>query len=138
MENNQTFVEAIAKQKNCHMSARKMRLAADIIRGVDAGKALNILKFTKKEAAQWLEKVLTAAIANWSVLTGEEADDFNLVVKKIWIDQGAQLKRFRPAPHGRAHRIRKHSCHINIIVENKVSLPENTEVEELEVVEETE
>lgn len=137
MENHNSFVEAVAKQKNCHMSARKMRLAADIIRGVDAKKALDILKFTKKEAAQWLEKVLTSAIANWGVLTGEEADDFNLVVKSIWIDQGSQLKRFRPAPHGRAHRIRKHSCHINIIVENKVALPENIEVEELEV-EETE
>lgn len=118
MEQNQEFVTAVAKIKNCQMSARKMRLVADIIRGVEVEKALGILKFTKKEAARWLDKLLTSAIANWTVLTGEEADDYNLVVSAIWVDQGSQLKRFRPAPHGRAHRIRKHFCHVTLQVTN--------------------
>ncbi|BDS14208.1 50S ribosomal protein L22 [Aureispira anguillae] len=122
MEQNQEFVTAVAKIKNCQMSARKMRLVADIIRGVEVEKALGILKFTKKEAARWLDKLLTSAIANWSVLTEEEADDYNLVVSAIWVDQGSQLKRFRPAPHGRAHRIRKHFCHVTLQVTNTKTL----------------
>lgn len=137
MEQNQEFVTAVAKIKNCQMSARKMRLSADIIRGVEVEKALAILKFTKKEGARWLEKLLTSAIANWNVLTGEEADDYNLVVSAIWVDQGPQLKRFRPAPHGRAHRIRKHFCHVTLQVSNTKAL-EAPVVEEAEVVEETE
>lgn len=133
MEQNKEFVTAVAKIKSCQMSARKMRLVADIIRGVEVEKALAILKFTKKEAARWLDKSLTSAIANWSVLTGEEADDYNLVVSAIWVDQGAQLKRFRPAPHGRAHRIRKHSCHVTLQVTNRKALEPEVEVnEELE------
>jgi len=119
MEQNKEFITAVAKLKNCQMSARKMRLVANIIRGVEVDKALGILKFTKKEAADWLEKLLTSAIANWSVTAqDEEADDYNLVVKEIFVDQGSQLKRFRPAPHGRAHRIRKHFCHVTIKVCN--------------------
>jgi len=139
MEQNKEFVTAVAKIKNCHMSARKMRLVADIIRGQQAEKALGILKFTKKEAASWLDKLLTPAIANWSVLTGEEADDHDLVVSAIWVDQSAQLKRFRPAPHGRAHRIRKHFCHVTIQVTNKKALEQQVEVStEAVEVEETE
>ncbi|MFK7796859.1 MAG: 50S ribosomal protein L22 [Aureispira sp.] len=133
MEQNKEFVTAVAKIKNCQMSARKMRLVADIIRGVEVEKALAILKFTKKEAARWLDKSLTSAIANWSVLTSEEADDYNLVVSAIWVDQGSQLKRFRPAPHGRAHRIRKHSCHVTLQVTNRTALEPEVEVtDELE------
>lgn len=122
MEQSQEFVTAVAKIKSCQMSARKMRLVADIIRGVEVEKALGILKFTKKEAARWLDKLLTSAIANWGVLTEEEADDYELVVSAIWVDQGAQLKRFRPAPHGRAHRIRKHFCHVTLQVTNTKTL----------------
>lgn len=123
MEQNKEFITAVAKLKNCQMSARKMRLVANIIRGVEVDKALGILKFTKKEAAKWLEKLLTSAIANWSVKAqDEEADDYNLVVKAIWVDQGSQLKRFRPAPHGRAHRIRKHFCHVTIEVCNQKAI----------------
>lgn len=118
MVQNQEVVKAVAKIKNCQMSARKMRLVADIIRGENVEKALGVLKFTKKEAATWLEKLLTSAVANWNVKTEEEADDFGLVVSSIWVDQGPQLKRFRPAPHGRAHRIRKHSCHVTLEVIN--------------------
>jgi large subunit ribosomal protein L22 len=127
MEQNKEFVTAVARIKNCQMSARKMRLVADIIRGKEVEKALGILKFTKKEAARWLDKSLTSAIANWSVLTGEEADDYNLVVSAIWVDQAPQLKRFRPAPHGRAHRIRKHFCHVTIEVSNKTAIEPTVE-----------
>lgn len=136
MEQNQEFVTAVARIRNCQMSARKMRLAADIIRGVEVEKALGILKYTKKEAASWLEKLLTSAIANWGVLTEEEADDCQLVVSAIWVDQGSQLKRFRPAPHGRANRIRKHFCHVTLQVTNLKPMA-LTAVEEFET-EETE
>ena len=140
MEQNQEFVTAVAKIKNCQMSARKMRLVADIIRGVEVEKALGILKYTKKEAARWLDKLLTSAIANWGVLTDEEADDYELVVSAIWVDQGAQLKRFRPAPHGRAHRIRKHFCHVTLQVTNTKTMEIREVNEEVayEEVEETE
>jgi large subunit ribosomal protein L22 len=134
MEQNQKFVTAVAKIKGCQMSSRKMRLTADIIRGVEVEKALGILKYTKKEAASWLEKILTAAIANWGVLTDAEVDDSGLVVSAIWVDQGAQLKRFRPAPHGRANRIRKHFCHVTLQVTNTKPLA----VEEEVLIEETE
>jgi large subunit ribosomal protein L22 len=136
MEQNQEFVTAVAKIKSCQMSARKMRLVADIIRGVEVEKALGILKYTKKEAALWLEKLLTSAIANWNVLTEEEADDYQLVISTIRVDQGAQLKRFRPAPHGRAHRIRKHFCHVTLEISNikplEIYQDAEQEVEELE------
>ena len=135
MEQNNEYVTAVAKIKGCGMSARKMRLVADIVRGEDVEKALAILKYTRKEAATWLEKLLTSAIANWSVLTGEEADDYQLKVTAIWVDQGPQLKRFRPAPHGRAHRIRKHSCHVTLQVTNTTPLEQ---VVEEDVVEEAE
>ncbi|CAA6815395.1 MAG: LSU ribosomal protein L22p (L17e) [uncultured Aureispira sp.] len=140
MEQSQEFVTAVAKIKSCQMSARKMRLVADIIRGVEVEKALGILKFTKKEAARWLDKLLTSAIANWGVLTDEEADDYELVVSAIWVDQGAQLKRFRPAPHGRAHRIRKHFCHVTLQVTNTKTMEIREVNEEVayEEVEETE
>lgn len=118
-------MEAVAKLKNCPMSARKMRLVVDNIRGKDVDKALNILKFTRKEAATWLEKLVLSAVANWKVKAGEgvDADDYNLVIKTAFVDQGAMLKRFRPAPFGRAHRIRKHTNHVTIIVENHKLLP---------------
>jgi large subunit ribosomal protein L22 len=136
MEQNQEFVTAVAKIKSCQMSARKMRLVADIIRGVEVEKALGILKYTKKEAALWLEKLLSSAIANWNVLTEEEADDYQLVISTIRVDQGAQLKRFRPAPHGRAHRIRKHFCHVTLEISNikplEIYQDAEQEVEELE------
>ncbi len=102
------------------MSVRKMRLIVDNIRGKKVGEALTILRFSKQEAATWLEKTLIAAVANWEYKFdgAESADDYDLRVSEAFADQGAQLKRFRPAPHGRAHRIRKHSCHITLKVEN--------------------
>ncbi len=101
-----------------------MRLVVDNIRGKNVNQALGILKFTKRESATWLEKVLLSAIANWEYKLNntESADDYDLVVKTVMVDEGAFLKRFRPAPHGRAHRIRKRTCHATIIVENRLKL----------------
>jgi large subunit ribosomal protein L22 len=127
-------MEAVAKLRNCSMSARKMRLVVDLIRGKGVDDALNILKFTKKEAAVPLEKLLLSAISNWENKSDDlDADEYDLVVKEIFADQGTMLKRFRPAPHGRAHRIRKHTCHVTLVVENQVELDYNEEdVEELQ------
>ncbi len=106
------------------MSARKMRLVMDNIRGKNVNQAIDILRFTKRESSVWLEKVLVSAIANWEYKLDntESADDYDLVVKTAMVDEGAFLKRFRPAPHGRAHRIRKRTCHATIVVENRVKL----------------
>ncbi len=126
------------------MSARKMRLVVDLIRGKKAYDALDILRFTKKEAAVHLEKLLVSAISNWENKLGgaESADDYDLVISEISADQGTMLKRFRPAPHGRAHRIRKHSCHVTIVVENSIPLPDDAqasaEVEDAVTIEEVE
>lgn len=132
-------MEAVAKLKSCPMSARKMRLVVDNIRGKGIEEALDILRFTKKEAASWLEKILLSAIANWEykVGGGENADDYDLYVKTAFSDDGTMLKRFRPAPHGRAHRIRKRTCHITLIVENRIPVDTAEPVAE-EVAEETE
>jgi len=119
-------MEAVAKLRNCPMSARKMRIVADNIRGKSVDEALNILKFTKKEAATWLEKVVVAAVANWEN-KGDmvySAADYDLKIKTAFVDEGTMLKRFRPAPHGRAHRIRKRQNHVTIIVENAVAIEE--------------
>jgi len=132
-------MEAVAKLKSVPMSVRKMRQVVDNIRGKDIETALNLLRFTKRESAEWLEKLLLSAIANWEYKTGgvENADDYDLYIKTAFSDAGSQLKRFRPAPHGRAHRIRKHSCHVTLVVENRVALPSDAEVEEeVEVTEE--
>ena len=115
-------MEAVAKITNCPMSARKMRLVVDNIRGLDVERALGILKFTKRESGDWLEKLVLSAIANWSVKTDAEPDSYQLYIKTIFSNQGPMLKRFRPAPHGRAHRIRKHTNHVTVIVENRKPL----------------
>ncbi len=109
---------AIAQLKKSPISPRKMRLAADLIRGVEVNKALNILQFSNKDAAKSLEKLLRSAIANWEQ-KNEEADitEENLIVSKIEVGGGAMLKRIQPAPQGRAHRIRKRSNHVTIIVD---------------------
>jgi large subunit ribosomal protein L22 len=109
-------MEAVAKLKNCPMSARKMRLVVDNIRGRNVVEALNLLRYTRNEAAIWLEKVLLSAISNWENKAGMQgaADEFDLYVKTALSDEAGMLKRFRPAPHGRAHRIRKRSNHITL------------------------
>lgn len=103
------------------MSARKMRLVVDLIRGKKVEHAIGILKYTNKEAAIWLGKLLLSATANWeqSSGVGGKADSYDLYVKAAFSDEGTMLKRFQPAPHGRAHRIRKRTNHVTIVVENK-------------------
>lgn len=117
-------MEAVAKLKNVPMSPRKMRLIANMVRGKKVDEALNILRFTKNEAAEWLEKLLLSAIANWEYkLDGmESADDYKLYIKTLFVDGGPMLKRFRPAPQGRAQRIRKRRNHVTLIVENRIQL----------------
>jgi large subunit ribosomal protein L22 len=113
-------MEALAKLNNCPTSPRKMRLVVDLIRGQQVEKALYILKFTKKEAAQRVEKLLLSAIKNWeSKNEGKRPEDNELFVKTIFVDGGRQLKRLRPAPQGRGHRIRKRSNHVTLIVDSK-------------------
>ncbi|WP_394747227.1 50S ribosomal protein L22 [Spongiimicrobium salis] len=108
---------AFAKLNNCPTSPRKMRLVADLVRGVQVEKALAILKFNQKEASRRLEKLLLSAIANWQA-KNEDAniEDADLIVKEIRVDSGSMLKRLRPAPQGRAHRIRKRSNHVTMVL----------------------
>ena len=109
-----------AKLNNCPTSPRKMRIVADLIRGQEVNKALGILRYTKKEAAQRLEKLLLSAIANWQNKNeGARIEDSQLFIKAINVDGARQLKRLRPAPQGRAHRIRKRSNHVTIFVDSK-------------------
>ena len=111
---------AFAKLNNCPTSPRKMRLVADIIRGEDVENALNILKFNSKEASNRLEKLLLSAIANWeSKNEGSNIETSNLYIKEITVDSGRMLKRIQPAPQGRAHRIRKRSNHVTIVLGSK-------------------
>lgn len=133
-------MEAVAKLRNVTMSARKMRLVVDNIRGKNVEDALDILRFTKREAAVWIEKLVISAVANWEhKLNGmENADDYDLVIKTAFVDEGPMLKRFRPAPHGRAHRIRKRTSHVTVIVENRVPLPSDARAEDVVEVEELE
>ena len=118
-------MEALARLRNCPMSARKMRLVVDNIRGKSVDDALNILKYTNKEASIWLEKVILSAISNWANKSDSlSPEDYGLYVKTAFVDGGSMLKRFRPAPHGRAHRIRKRMNHVTIVVENKLKIEE--------------
>ena len=108
---------AFAKLNNCPTSPRKMRLVADLVRGERVEKALNILKFSQKEASNRLEKLLLSAIANWQAKNEDASiEEAELFVKEIRVDGGTMLKRLRPAPQGRAHRIRKRSNHVTLVV----------------------
>ena len=110
--------QAIAKLNNCPTSPRKMRLVADLVRGEDVYKSLNILKFSPKHASRNLEKLLLSAINNWEQKNdGEDATEANLVVKTIHVDSARMLKRIQAAPQGRAHRIRKRSNHVTLIID---------------------
>ena len=111
---------AFAKLNNCPTSPRKMRLVADLIRGLDADKALAELKLNPKEASGRLEKLLLSALANWEAKNeGKRMDEANLYVSEITVDGGRMLKRVQPAPQGRAHRIRKRSNHVTLVVDSK-------------------
>ncbi len=108
--------------KNCPTSPRKMRLVADQVRGVDVNKALDILKFSQKEASNRLEKLILSAISNWQAKNeGVRIEDSSLFVKEIYVDSGRVLKRLRPAPQGRAHRIRKRSNHVTVVLEGAIT-----------------
>ena len=108
---------AFAKLNNCPTSPRKMRLIADLIRGMDADKALAELKLNPKEASGRMEKLLLSALANWEAKNeGQRMDDANLYVSEVRVDGGRMLKRVQPAPQGRAHRIRKRSNHVTLVV----------------------
>jgi len=128
-------MEAVAKLKNCPMSARKMRLVVDTIRGKSVDEALNILKYTKKEAGEWVEKLVLSAIANWEAKNDMllNAEDYDLYISRAMVDGGTMLKRFRPAPHGRAHRIRKRMNHVTLFVENRVEIESEDEGTEVEI-----
>ena len=108
---------AFAKLNNCPTSPRKMRLVADLVRGQEAEKALQILRFSQKEASRRLEKLLLSAIANWQAKNEDAAiEDADLFVQEIRVDGVSMLKRLRPAPQGRAHRIRKRSNHVTVVI----------------------
>lgn len=108
---------AFAKLNDCPTSPRKMRLVADLVRGQEVEKALAILRFSTKEASRRLEKLLLSAIANWQAKNGDaDIEDAGLIVHEIRVDGGRSLKRLRPAPQGRAHRIRKRSNHVTLVL----------------------
>ena len=111
---------SFAKLNNCPTSPRKMRKVSDMIRGEEVFKALGILQFSPQDAAKRLEILLRSAIANWEAKNeGERPEDNNLVVKEIMVDSARMMKRIQPAPQGRAHRIRKRSNHVTLIVDSK-------------------
>lgn len=111
---------SFAKLNNCPTSPRKMRKVSDMIRGEEVFKALGILQFSPQDAAKRLETLLKSAIANWEAKNeGERPEDNNLVVKEIMVDSARMMKRIQPAPQGRAHRIRKRSNHVTLIVDSK-------------------
>jgi large subunit ribosomal protein L22 len=109
----------VARLKNVPTSPRKMRLVANLIRGERVNKALNILKYEPKIGSPKLEKLLLSAISNWGAKNQEaKLEEADLFVKDIWVDGGRILKRLRPAPQGRAHRIRKRSNHVTLIIDS--------------------
>jgi len=116
-------MEAVAKLNNVPTSPRKMRMVADLIRGERVNRALSILKFEPKDGAARLEKLLLSAIANWQAKNEDvRIEDADLFVKEVRVDGGRILKRLRPAPQGRAHRIRKRSNHVTLVVDSLVDL----------------
>lgn len=123
-------MEAVARLRNYPTSPRKMRLLADLIRGVDLETALNTLKFSTKHPSVPLEKLLLSAVANWK-MKNEDADveAANLYVKTIFVDGGRVIKRMNPAPQGRAYRIRKRSNHVTIIVDGRNAVAATTKTE---------
>jgi len=115
-----------AMLRNCPTSPRKMRLVADMIRGNDVNRALDVLKFSSKEASRRLEKLVLSAVANWQNKNeNARLEDSHLIVKEIFVNQGRTLKRIQPAPQGRAYKIRKRSNHVTVILGSK-----NEQVEE--------
>lgn len=112
-------MEAVAKLNNVPTSPRKMRLVAGLIRGKSVARALNLLKFEANSGSERLEKLLLSALSNWQQ-KNEDAriEDANLYIREIFVDEGRMLKRLRPAPQGRGHRIRKRSNHVTVIIDS--------------------
>jgi large subunit ribosomal protein L22 len=120
--------KSFAVLKNCPSSPRKMRLVVDLIRGEEVNKALDILKFTSKDAARPVEKLLMSAVANWQQKNeGSRIEDNMLFVSEAFVNQGRTLKRIQPAPQGRAHRIRKRSNHVTLVVDTVNNVDDNQE-----------
>lgn len=113
-------MEAVAHLRNNPTSTRKMRLVADLVRGKGVFEALTILKFSKQEPSNKLEKLLKSAINNWEQKNSLRPEDHELFVKEIQVNAGTMIKRFLPAPQGRAYRLRKRSNHVTIKVDSKV------------------
>lgn len=113
-------MEAVAKLRNVPTSPRKMRLVAGLVRGQNVSKALALLKFEANGGAEKIEKLLLSALSNWQQ-KNEDAriEDSNLYIKEIKVDEGKMLKRLRPAPQGRGHRIRKRSNHVTLIIDSR-------------------
>ena len=123
-------VKYFASLRDCPTSPRKMRLVIDLIRGMEVNHALDVLKFSSKDASNPVEKLLKSAIANWQAKNeGIRIEDVHLVVSQAYVDQGKTLKRLRPAPQGRAHRIRKRSNHVTIYVDTVVKEEVSQEVQ---------
>lgn len=116
----------LAVLKNCPTSPRKMRLVADMVRGKDVEQALNLLKFSKKEASIRLEKLVVSAISNWEQKNTDNNAIGQLYIQEIFVDSARQLKRIQPAPQGRAHRIRKRSNHVTVIINKREIITEET------------
>ena len=117
---------AIAKLNNCPTSPRKMRIVADLVRGKKVDQALDIFRFSQKEASRKLEKLLLSAISNWQSKNKEaNIEDANLYIHEIKVDSASMLKRIRTAPQGRAHRIRKRSNHVTIVLNTKDNTQSN-------------
>ena len=117
---------AFAKLNNCPTSPRKMRLIADLIRGMGVEKALAELKLNPKEASNRMEKLLLSALANWEAKNdGKRMDQESLYIAEVKVDGGRMLKRIQPAPQGRAHRIRKRSNHVTLVVDSRKEIIEN-------------
>lgn len=108
-----------ATLRNVPSSPRKMRYVVDMIRGMEVNKALGVLKFSSKQASAGVEKLLRSAIANWEQKNDRKAESGELYVTKVFVDEGATLKRMRPAPQGRGYRIRKRSNHVTLFVDTK-------------------
>jgi len=119
--------------RNCPTSPRKMRLVTDMIKGVEVNKALDMLKFSSKEASRGVEKLLLSAIANWQAKNeGAKIEESNLVVKEAYVDQSRTLKRIQPAPQGRAHRIKKRSNHVTVVIGSLNAVEEQEVLQEQE------
>ena len=114
-------MEAIAKLNNVPTSPRKMRLIADLIRGMGVDLALNTLKFDSKVGSKRLEKLLLSAISNWQEKNKDQKiEDADLFIKEIFVNGGKMIKRLRPAPQGRAHRMRKRSNHVTMVLDSLI------------------